>query len=303
MRLLLVHTNSIDHLGGAELSLRSHVDTAPPGVEIDVIHPDETVSLEDYDTVVLSNLRPAGGRGEKAEFRGAKQWIKRLKGYRGYTIRLEHDVHPCTHRDARCIDFDALEKWNCTCTSPIPRTFEKLYNLCDTVLFLSPLHRRAINRIIRIDGSRQVDIATPIDFDRFRSVTPFKERKHAALITGDAVRVAPEAKALAEAEGYPVEFVEYLSVPYEKMPELLNRYQAVVVAPVMLHAFGRLAVEAMACGCKVITNNRVGAMSWPDPLAASRESDMAFWKVVTDRPIYVASPENIFRKGDSNECD
>jgi len=284
MRILLVHTHPIDRLGGAELSLKSHVKTAPAGVKINVIFPDDVVSLDDYDTIILSSLRPEGGLGEKAECSRAREWIKRLKGYQGYVIRLEHDVHPCTHRDARCLDFDAGEKWSCTCKSPIPSVFEKLYNLCDTIMFLSPLHRRTINQIIRMKVPRQVDIATPVDFDRFRTVTPFAERKHAALITGDAVRVAPEAKALAEAEGYPVEFLDYLSVPYEEMPELLNQYQAVVVAPRMLHAFGRLVVEAMACGCKVITNNRVGAMSYPDPLLASRNSDKMFWETVMQRP-------------------
>lgn len=284
MRLLLVHSQPLDTLGGAELSLRSHVKSAPPGVEINTILPDAPASLNNYDTVVLSNLRPEGGRGEKAEYRWAKQWIKRLRGYRGYLIRLEHDTHPCTYRDARCIDFSS-ELWKkCDCKSPIPRIFEKLYNLCDAVIFLSPLHRRAINHIININVSRQYDIAAPVDFDRFRSVTPFNARKHAALITGDAIRVAPDAVALADAEGYPVEFVDYLSVPYEEMPELLNRYQAVVVAPAMLHAFGRLVVEALACGCRVITNERVGAMSWPDPLAASRGSDKKFWAVVSERP-------------------
>jgi len=284
MRLLLVHTLSLDTLGGAELSLRSHVETAPPGVEIDIIRPDDPADLNNYDTVVLSNLRPSGGLGEEAECHWAKQGIKRLKGYRGYAIRLEHDVHPCTYRDGRCFQGEFLQQAACGCKSPIRRTFERLYNLCDAIIFLSPMHRRVINQMIHIKVSRQIDIAPSVDFDRFRSVTPFKERKHAALITGDALRVAPNAVALAGAEGYPVEKVEYLSIPYEEMPELLNQYQAVVVAPVMLHAFGRLAVEAMACGCRVITNERVGAMSYPDPITASQDSNVAFWAVIADRP-------------------
>jgi glycosyltransferase involved in cell wall biosynthesis len=286
MRLLLIHSCPLDRLGGAELSLRDHVAAAPRNVKVDVALPDVSVDLKNYDTVILSNLRPSGGLGEEAEYCWAQQWIERLRGYRGYVIKLEHDVHPCTHRDARCIDFDSIEWRACNCTSPIPRVFEELYNLCDAVMFLSPLHRRAINHIIHIKTRRQYDIAVPVDFTRFRSITPFNERKHAALITGDAIRVAPDAAALAEAKGYPVEYVDYLSVPYAGMPVLLNRYQAMVVAPVMLHAFGRLVVEAMACGCQVITNNRVGAMSYSDPVAASRNSNAAFWRVVRRRPLW-----------------
>ena len=285
-RVLLVHSQPIEHLGGAELSLRSHVASAPPGVQVDVILPDDPADLSEYDAVVLSNLRPSGGQGEAEEYRWAKLWIDRLKGYRGYVIKQEHDAHPCTHRDARCINFAAIEAQTCDCISPIRTTFEKLYNLCDAIIFLSPLQRRVINHIINIKVRRQVDIATPIDFSKFRCITPFEKRKHAALITGDTLRVAPDAVALAEAEGYPVEQVDYLSVPYEKMPELLNQYQAVVIAPAMLHAFGRLVAEAMACGCRVITNNRVGAMSYDDPVAACRNSNAAFWRMITRRPLW-----------------
>jgi hypothetical protein len=53
----------------------------------------------------------------------------------------------------------------------------------------------------------------------------------------------------------------------------------------MLHAFGRLVVEAMACGCKVITNSRVGAMSYDDPVEACRKSNDAFWEIVQQRPL------------------
>jgi len=261
------------------------VAAAPPGVEIDVALPEDSVELKNYDVVVLANLRPDGGPGEEAECRAARQWIKRLKGYRGYVIRLEHDIHPCPYRDARCFQGDVPLRQDCKRSSPIRKTFETLYNLCDTIIFRSPMHHRVINQMIRLKGLRQVDVNSPIDLERFCSITPFEQRKHAALITGDPIRVAPDAEALAAAVGYPVEYLDYLSVPYEQMPEILNQYQAVVVAPVMLHASGRLAIEALACGCKVITNDRVGAMSWPDLLGSSHRANDDFWLAILDRPV------------------
>ncbi len=284
MKMLVVHVKRIDALGGAELNLRGLMAAAPGHVSVDVIRPDDPVDVHSYDTIVLANLRPEGGPGEQEECRAAREWIRRLRGYRGHLIRLEHDVHPCTYRDGRCIDFSAESRPRCRCRSPIRHTFEALFNICDTVLFLSPLHRRAINTMIRIRGPRQAEIASPVDLNFFRKVVPFEERRHAALITGDAVRVAPDAEELASAAGYPVEYMDYLSVPYEQMPDILNRYQAVVVAPRMLHAFGRLAVEALACGCRVITNERVGAMSYDDPVGAAKESAGRFWEMVLDRP-------------------
>jgi hypothetical protein len=56
------------------------------------------------------------------------------------------------------------------------------------------------------------------------------------------------------------------------------------VDPIMLHAFGRLAVEALACGCRVLASDRVGAMSWPDPLQAFREANERFWNMVMSIP-------------------
>jgi hypothetical protein len=179
-----------------------------------------------------------------------------------------------------------MEKSGCDCNSPIPGAFERLYNISDTLFFVSPFHRRVINQIIHIRVKRQIDIASPIDFDKFRSTTPWEERKHAALITGDALRVADNAADLAAAEGYPIKHVDYLSVPYEEMPGLLNQYKAVVVAPAILHAFVRLAVEAKACGCQVITNDKVGSMSYEDPVKACRNSNRLFWDIICRSPLW-----------------
>lgn len=284
MNLLLVHAKPLDRLGGAELSLKAHVASAPPGVHVEVVLPDAHVDINQFDTVVLANLRPSGGQGQKAELKWAKLWAKHLHGYRGYVIKSERDIHPCVHRDGRCIQVDPLRKDPCGCNRKITAAFEKLYNMCDAVQFLSPLHRQAINLLIDVRQPLQYEIASPIDLSMFRNVMPFAERKRAALITGDAIRVAPTAEQMARDEGYEVETMDYLSVPYEEMPDILNQYQAVVVDPVMLHAFGRITVEAMACGCRVIASRRVGAMSWPDPVRASGEANDKFWAMVQQRP-------------------
>jgi hypothetical protein len=64
----------------------------------------------------------------------------------------------------------------------------------------------------------------------------------------------------------------------------------------MLHAFGRLAVEALACGCRVLASSRVGAMSWPDPLEACRQSNRLFWEMVTNVP-QEKNPKRIALRG------
>ncbi len=306
MRVLLVHALPLDQLGGAEISLRGHIEHAPPGVVVDTVLPHEAVDLSRYRVVILANLRPtakAAGQGAglkqwvwarmmrpplqalamRSEVAWADLWRRRLSGYRGYVIKSERDIHPCAYRDAHCLEVDPLRLVPCGATKVVARAFQSLYNLCDAVHFLSPLHRRAVNALVRISVP-QFEIAPPLDLERFRNCTPLEQRRNAALLTGDAIRTAPTAERRAREAGYEVERIKYLSVPYERMPEVLNQYRAVVVDPVMLHAFGRLAVEALACGCHLLASERVGALSWPDPLAACRESNTRFWEMVTNAP-------------------
>jgi hypothetical protein len=270
--------------------------------------PDSRVDLSQFEAVILANLRPVapppkatahhsakdrvwkwlvGSPFKSLAFRSeimwAERWYRKLANYRGYVIKSERDVHPCTYRDGRCIATSPVSHKKCGCGDSVPKAFERLYNICDAVQFLSPLHREAINCIVKV-GVPQFEIAPPLDLERFRNYTPLARRKRAALITGDKIRVSPAAERRARENGYDVERIDYLAVPHERMPEILNQYQAVVVDPVMLHAFGRLAAEALACGCHVLASSRVGAMSWPDPIEACRQSNRKFWEMVTNVP-------------------
>lgn len=274
-----MHAVPLEQLGGAELSLHHHVAHAPAGVRVDVVHPEDERDLAPYEAVVLANLRPGGDPRPQFQRAWAKSWTRRLKRYRGRAIRSERDVHPCGWRDARCISGSPPRRLPCSCSRRVPRAFEALYDACSAVQFLSPAHRDVINCLVTIRVPQFV-IAPPLELERFQSTTPWDQRRRAALILGDAVRVAPTAEERARSHGFAPERVEYLSVPYERMPELYNRYQAVVIDPVMFHAFGRMAVEAAACGCRVLASERVGALSWPDPPAACRRSNDSFWALV-----------------------
>ena len=307
MRVLLVHSAPLSRLGGAEISLREHLKSAPAGVEVEVCLPDEPVQLDRFDVVVLANLRPVAKPSNgstdnlkrwiwnrinqsalqrfalRSEVESGELWCRRLKGYKGYVIKSERDIHPCVRRDARCIDAATMERTPCGDTRMVARVFERLYNLCDAVQFLSPLHRRVINKMVNIDV-RQYEIASPIDLDHFRDFTPVSQRKNAALLFADAIRSSDSAERRAHEAGFPVEQLDYLSVPYEQMPALLNQYRAVVMDPVMLHAFGRLAAESLACGCRLLASERVGAISWPDPLDACRQANRLFWAMISNKP-------------------
>jgi glycosyltransferase involved in cell wall biosynthesis len=65
------------------------------------------------------------------------------------------------------------------------------------------------------------------------------------------------------------------------MPALLARYETFVFLPTVIEPFGRLVAEAWAAGCRIVTNDLVGAKYWiqndPDAIETAAED---FWKLV-----------------------
>lgn len=278
-RVLLVHSADLAGCGGAELSLRHHLRERPRGVRVDVCHSDARPWLGRYDAIVLGSLRPSVEPTRRGELAATRRWTRKLGRFRGFSLRSERDVHPCALRDGRCLQGLPLEKIPCACGDDTLRAFEELYDACSAVQFLSPLHQRAITRLIPVRRPQHL-IAAPIDLARFRSTVPVAERLPQALVMGDASRVASTAEDRARRAGYEPVRLAYGSVRAREMDELYNRYQAVVVDPMMLHAFGRVAVEALACGCRVLASERVGALSWEDPVKAAGEANVRFWRTV-----------------------
>lgn len=282
IRVLFVHQPQSGRPGGAELSLASHKRNRPPDVHVSTVSPESEVDPGAWDAMVIANLRPAGGVGESGELRQALRWAGIAREFKGRVIRSERDVHPCCHRDARCLSFPELDRRaRPDCSFRIPSAFEELYDACDAIQVLSPLHDRVIGALVTSPTARRT-IGSPIDFDLFRCTVPVSERDDRALILADEHRAEDGADELAIRAGLRPERVPYRSVDYRDMPALLNGFRAVVVCPRMFHAFGRIVVEAMACGCRVLANQRVGALSWSDPIGASRRANTEFWNFVLE---------------------
>jgi capsule polysaccharide export protein KpsC/LpsZ len=76
-------------------------------------------------------------------------------------------------------------------------------------------------------------------------------------------------------------------VPPEKMPELYSAHEFLVHLPDAWCAGERVVFEAALCGCKIVTNERVGHASWGWDLtdaAALRErlidAPYEFWRLI-----------------------
>jgi glycosyltransferase involved in cell wall biosynthesis len=161
-------------------------------------------------------------------------------------------------------------------------------------VFVSPLHRDVISGMLGLQG-REAFILKPLIDDRL-----FYDRGLERDLEYLFVGVLSEAKGLSEmrrrfrdkdiyligkvARGERVDFGHHLgTVPYQQIPEYMNRARNFVFLPRWPEPQGRVVVEAALCGCNLITNDKVGALSFEFPLADAsplRNAETEFWEKV-----------------------
>jgi glycosyltransferase involved in cell wall biosynthesis len=82
--------------------------------------------------------------------------------------------------------------------------------------------------------------------------------------------------------GVKVDFGTHLGkLPYDQIPELMNRAKNFVFLPRWPEPQGRVVVEAALSGCKLVVNENVGATSFPFDIANPenmRDSKRIFWE-------------------------
>lgn len=170
----------------------------------------------------------------------------------------------------------------------------KLYGQSLFNVFVSPLHRDVVSEMLGLQGRDSFVLKPLIDEGLFFDTGVQRDLEY--LFVG----VLSEAKGLSEmrrrfrdkdiyligkiARGERVDFGHYLgAVPYEEIPRYMNRARNFVFLPRWPEPQGRVVVEAALCGCNLITNDKVGALSFDFPLtdgARLRNSDVEFWKKV-----------------------
>lgn len=162
-------------------------------------------------------------------------------------------------------------------------------------VFLSPLHRKIVQKILGKDIVGNYYECKPI-IDSKRFYDQKLERDIDNLFVG----VICEAKGLKNMkkrfpdgnikmigktrEGEDKYFGKRLGyIPYEKMPKYFNRSKNFIFLPRWPEPQGRVVVEAALCGCNLICNDNVGALSFPfdikNPTNFSNAKE-EFWEIV-----------------------
>lgn len=167
-----------------------------------------------------------------------------------------------------------------------------LYKESALNIFLSPLHHSTINGILKLDGHPSFVLKPTIDHSIFYNMN--LERDIDYLFVG----LIGEAKGLSAmrdrfqnqniyligniAPDEKLDFGNYLGfLPYTKIPIFMNRAKNFVFFPRWPEPQGRVVVEAALCGCNIIANNNVGALSFGFDISQAQHyenSASEFWE-------------------------
>jgi glycosyltransferase involved in cell wall biosynthesis len=153
-------------------------------------------------------------------------------------------------------------------------TTRSLYSNALLRFYLSPLHRNTIERFLRVEGPGRPELVRPvIDTTRFAasSTAPrpvrllflgsFVEAKGANEVmrrwpSGEVTVVGPPTAEARRYSGYTG------PVAYEDVPVLLSHTETLVCSPRWPEPYGLVVLEAALSGCRLESNERVGALSF-----------------------------------------
>lgn len=162
-------------------------------------------------------------------------------------------------------------------------------------VYVSPLHKEISEKVLGLNNIPDSFILKPlIDTNRFFNANI--ERDIDFLFVG----IIGEAKGYFEmrdkfkdknihligkiAPGIHLDFgTHYGHVPYDKVPEYMNRAKNFVFLPRWPEPQGRVVVEAALSGCNIIGNENVGALSFPMDLSDPKnyvDVENEFWEKV-----------------------
>jgi glycosyltransferase involved in cell wall biosynthesis len=181
---------------------------------------------------------------------------------------------------------------DCFALDPLVR---KLFSSSRLNIYVSPLHQQTIERILGGDNLPESFVLKPVI-----DSTAFYNQKRERDIDYLFVGVIGEAKGLVAmrerfrdgdihfvgkiAPGAKLDFGTYHgSVPYHEIPDFMNRAKHFVFLPRWPEPQGRVVIEAALCGCELVTNQNVGATSFPfdigNPANFAQAND-EFWTAI-----------------------
>lgn len=251
MRVLFIHDFTVEQwLGGAQIEIEWMREVGKrKGHECLLLTPDnyDREMVKSADLIVLNNI----ARFSNEEIK----WVVSQKPY----IKWEHD-YSFTLPGRKGFFINLFQ-----------------HSICN--IFLSPLHLNEHLSQIPIQNAKNLVMASPMNVDLFRNmnierdmdfiyvgrISPVKGIMN-VLITA---AVNPDKTFYFVGSGPVEKMVKEVpncrllgEIPHEKMAEIYSRAKFLIHLPIWKEPFGQIVVQAKLCGCSLILNQNVGAVSF-----------------------------------------
>lgn len=164
-------------------------------------------------------------------------------------------------------------------------------------VFLSPLHASIFHQIYPEIKDNTFILKPLVDVDRFKNMNTVRDIKYASYggmgeakgfynirerFPDEEVVFFGSTGELAEKYGYGKVIGR---VPYDKMPEFLNRVEYYIHMPRWFEPHGLIVNQAALSGCKLITNKNVGALTHAFDItdkSTYHNNAAEFWEKIED---------------------
>jgi glycosyltransferase involved in cell wall biosynthesis len=269
-KIMWVADYSVKHnKGGAQQTNQEMIKYGrSKGIYIKTINKDEPIPEKlDYDAIILNNV---------TQF--CTEDLERLLDT-GKCIRYEHDY------------------W-------VAENMPEMYKKCKHVIFLSPLHKKTAEDKCGYNVDNSSLVPSPIDSDVFKD-NDIKKEKGSVCCVGNLVAekgsesllqfIASNCnmKSYIAGRGEDIEKlkdlenVEFLGELNRKdLIEIYQKCEYFYHRPLWNEPFGRTVIEAFLCGCHLLLNDSVGAISWDwdysnyEEIKKNVQSQNNFWRVI-----------------------
>jgi glycosyltransferase involved in cell wall biosynthesis len=311
----LSYMNPLEYGGGGEMITRALINEGEARghtININSVRPGIRTKSRDTDLFWLVDVFnfPQTLRSRGAWLQFSRSWLEHIADNAkfihmnnayvdvcnlGYLPCSGNAKTSCDHKSIANISRNiALRDFSKSCFAMDPLV-KKIFMQSALNVYLSPLHQSVIEKILGSKGLAKSLIVKPtVDSNLFYNQNI--ERDIDYLFVG----VIGEAKGLAEmrekyadkdihfvgkvAPGERLDFgVYHGSLPYSEVAKIMNRAKNFVFLPRWPEPQGRVVIEAAMCGCNLITNDNVGATSFPFNIGDATNFIGAageFWDVV-----------------------